>query len=223
VFLGHFGIALAAKKAAPKVSLGTLVLAAQFADLIWPVFLLVGWERVRIEPGITRVTPLNFVSYPWSHSLIAQLGWGMLLGLAYFAIRRDGRGASVIAACVPTHWLLDYIAHRPDMPLVPGGARYGLGMWNSLPVTLIAELTLYGIGILVYLSVRRAADRTGHYALWSLLILLPVLYFASTFGPPPANVHLLAFSALAMWIAVPWASWADGHRMPRGIAEGKVN
>jgi hypothetical protein len=212
MFLGHFGVALAAKKAAPKTSLGVLVLAAQLADLLWPIFLLLGWEQVRIAPGITRVTPLDFVSYPWSHSLVAQLAWGIVLGAAYFAVRRDTRGAIVAAGCVPTHWLLDYAVHRPDMPLVPGGARYGLGLWNSLPATLIAELALFGIGVAIYLSATRAKDRTGKYALPSFLVFLVVAYVASTFGPPPPNVRALAFTALSMWILVLWAAWADSHR-----------
>jgi hypothetical protein len=123
MFLGHFGIALAAKRAAPKASLGTLVLAAQFADLIWPIFLLLGWEQVRIVPRMTRVTPFDFVSYPWSHSLIAQMGWGTALAAIYFAIRQDGPGAAVVGACVPTHWLLDYEARSM-------GWECGIG-WRS--------------------------------------------------------------------------------------------
>src|SRR5579862_972440 len=122
MFLGHFGVALAAKKAAPKASLGTLFLAAQLADLLWPVFLMLGWEQVRIEPGNTRITPLDFVAYPWSHSLVMQIVWAVLLAFVYFATRRDARTAVIVGACVPTHWLLDWITHRPDMPLVPGGA-----------------------------------------------------------------------------------------------------
>ncbi len=212
MFLGHFGIALAAKKAAPKTSLGTLVLAAQLADLLWPIFLLLGWEQVRITPGITRVTPLDFISYPWSHSLVMQLALGTMLGLIYFTLRRDSRDAIVVATCVPTHWLLHYISHRPDMPLVPGGARYGLGLWNSIPVTLAVELAIYAAGVAIYLSVTRAKDRTGQIALWAFLVFLAVAYFSSLFGPPPPNVSTLAFSALAMWLFVPWAAWAGRHR-----------
>ena len=130
MFIGHFAVAFGAKKASPKASLGTLVLAARFADFLWPVFLLLGWERVRIAPCDTAFTPLDFVSYPYSHSLVAEMLWGTLLGLLYFALRRDGRAAFVFALCVPSHWLLDFIAHRPDMPIVPGGPRYGLGLWN---------------------------------------------------------------------------------------------
>jgi hypothetical protein len=212
MFLGHFGVALAAKKAAPKASLGTLVLAAQFADLLWPVFLLLGWEQVRIAPGNTRVTPLEFTSYPYSHSLVAQLLWGLAIGIVYFAFRRDARSALIVAFLVPSHWVLDCVAHRPDMPIVPGGPSYGLGMWNSLPLTLIVECTLYGAGIIVYLSSTHGKDRTGKYALWSLLIFLFVSYLGSAFGPPPPSVHVLAITALGIWLTVPWASWADRHR-----------
>ena len=138
MFLGHFGVALAAKKAAPKASLGTLVFAAQFADLLWPLLLLAG-HRTRahragtsapLRPSISRRIPI-------SHSLVAQLGWGALLVLIYFSIKRDGRTRLSLAALVPTHWVLDFIAHRPDMPIYPGGPKYGLGMWNSVPLTIV--------------------------------------------------------------------------------------
>jgi len=214
MFLGHFAVALGAKKAAPRASLGALVFGAQLADLLWPVFLLLGWEQVRIDPAATRVTPLDFVSYPYSHSLLAELLWALGIGLVYFAIRRNARAAIVVALCVPSHWLLDYISHRPDMPIVPGGARYGLGLWNFPAATLAVELTLFAVGIALYLSATRAKDRIGHWALWSLLILLVALYLASSNTPPP-NERALAFTALALWITVPWAAWADAHRSAR--------
>jgi len=212
MFLGHFAVALAAKKAAPKTSLGTLFLAAQFADILWPVLLLLGLEQVRIVPGLLPASPLDFTSYPISHSLVAQLGWGALLGIAYFAVRRDGRSALIVGMIVPTHWILDFIAHRPDMPIYQGGAKYGLGMWNSVPLTILVEYTLFAAGIAVYVGITRAKDRMGNLALRSLLGLLAILYLASEFGPPPPSVHALAFSALAIWLTVPWAAWADRHR-----------
>lgn len=215
MFLGHFAVALAAKKVAPKTSLGTLVLAAQFADILWPLLLLLGLEQVRIVPGLLAASPFDFTSYPISHSLVAQLVWGALLSIAYFAVKRDGRSALVVGLIVPTHWVLDFIAHRPDMPIYPGGAKYGLGMWNSLPLTIAVEYALFAAGIAVYLGVTRAKDRTGILALWSLLGLLAVLYLSSEFGPPPPNVHALAISALAIWLTVPWAAWADRHRQLR--------
>jgi hypothetical protein len=215
MFLGHFGLAFATKKAAPKTSLGTLVFAAQFADMLWPILLLLGIEQVRIVPGLLPASPFDFTSYPVSHSLVAQSGWGALLGLIYFAIRRDGRGALLVGCLVPTHWLLDFIAHRPDMPIFPGGPKYGLGMWNSVPITISVEYVLYAAGIALYLSATRAKDATGELAFWSLVGLLAVVYPVSLFGPPPPSVQALAWSAIAMWLTVPWAAWADRHRQPR--------
>jgi hypothetical protein len=212
MFLGHFAVALGAKKAAPRASLGALVFGAQLADLLWPIFLLLGWEQVRIVPGITRVTALDFISYPYSHSLFAQILWAVAVGFVYFAVRGNARAAIVLAACVPSHWVLDYVFHRPDMPLFPGGARYGLGLWNSLAATLAVELILFATGIVLYLTATVAKDRAGQWALWSLLILLLLLYLGSAFGPPPPSEHALSVTALALWLTVPWAAWADRHR-----------
>ena len=219
MFLGHFAVALGAKKAAPEVSLGTLVLGAQLADMLWPVFLLLGWERVQIVPGITRVTPLDFISYPYSHSLLAELMWAAALGGVYYAMRRGLRGAVILALCVPSHWLLDYVSHRPDMPLIPGGTRYGLGLWNFPAATLAVEFALFAAGVAAYLSAVKLKDRAHRYALGSLLILLCLLYLGSVFGPPPPDTRVLALSALAIWLTVPWAAWADrrsSSRIPPG-------
>jgi hypothetical protein len=214
MFLGHFALAFAAKKVAPKTSLGTLVFAAQFADMLWPILLLTGLEQVRIVPGLLPASPFDFSSYPISHSLVAQLGWGGLLGLIYFAIRRDGGSALLLGGLVPTHWVLDFIAHRPDLPIYPGGPKYGLGMWNSVPLTISVEYVLFASGIALYLSATRAKDTKGKFAWWSLVGLLGVLYPASLFGPPPPSVQALAWSAIAIWLTVPWAAWADRHRQP---------
>ena len=212
MLLGHYAVALAAKRAAPKTSLGTLVFAAQFADLVWPIFLLAGWEQVRFVPGSTRVTPLDFVAYPYSRSLLSQRLWDIGIGVLYFVTRRELRTAMVLALCVPSHWVLDYFVHRPDLPLVPGGSRYGLGLWNNLGASLAIEFALFAVGIAVYLREGSAKDRVGNYALWSLLVLLALVYIASVFGPPPPNQEAIAITALALWLTVPWAGWADRHR-----------
>jgi hypothetical protein len=212
VFIGHFAVAFGAKRAAPRASLGTLFLAVQFADFLWPIFLLLGLEKVRIAPGDTRFTPLDFVSYPYSHSLLADLLWGALLGFVCFALRRGPREALVVALCVPSHWVLDFIVHRPDLPIFPGGPRYGLGLWNSIPGTLAVEISLYVIGIAIYLRTTRAKDRPGVYILWSLLLFLFASYLSAAFGPPPPNLTSLAIAAPLFWLTVPWAAWADRHR-----------
>jgi hypothetical protein len=216
MFIGHFGLALAAKKVAPRPSLGTLVLAAQLVDGVWPIFLLLGWESADIVPGITAVTPLLFKWYPYTHSLVAGVAWAALLGGSYFVLRRDRGGALWIAALVLSHWVLDFISHRPDLPLWPGGPLVGLGLWYSLPATLAVEFLLFGAGVWLYASTTRARDRTGSVLLWTFVGLLAVLYLAAVFGPPPPSVRVLAMSGLLGWLFVIWAYWIDRHRASVG-------
>jgi membrane-bound metal-dependent hydrolase YbcI (DUF457 family) len=212
VFLGHFGVAMAAKKVAPHPSLGTLVLAALLVDVIWPAFVLLGWERVEIVPGFTAVSPLRFVSYPYTHSLVAGALWGGALGLAYYLRRRDRAGALWLVALVLSHWGLDAISHRPDVPLWPGGPQVGLGLWSSVPATLVVEGAVFGVGAWLYASVTRARDRIGNYALAAFVGLLAAIYVASVFGPPPPSVTVLAVSGLLGWLFVAWAYWIGRHR-----------
>jgi membrane-bound metal-dependent hydrolase YbcI (DUF457 family) len=215
MFIGHFGLAFAAKKVAPRPSLGTLVLAALLVDGVWPVFVLLGWEKVEIVPGITAVTPLLFVSYPYTHSLAAGLLWAALLAGAYLLRRGDRAGALWLAALVLSHWLLDFISHRPDMPLWPGGPLVGLGLWYSVPASLAVELALFAVGVGLYATVTRARDRVGAYAFRALVATLAVLYVSSVFGPPPPSVQVLAMTGLAGWLFIAWSYWIDRHRAAR--------
>lgn len=176
------------------------------------VFLLLGWEEVRIEPGVTAVTPLLFVSYPYSHSLPADLLWAAVLGGGYYALRRDRNGAFWLGALVLSHWALDFISHRPDVPVWPGGPEVGLGLWYSLPATLIVEYAIFCAGAWLYMNATRARDRLGNVLWWSFVAVLAVLYPASVFGPPPPNVQALAVTGLLGWLFVVWAYWIDRHR-----------
>jgi len=216
MFIGHFGLAFGAKRAAPAASLGTLFAACQFADLLWPTLVLLGYERVEVLPGATRVTPLDFVSYPYSHSLLALCVWALAGGLVYYAIRRARISAAItVALLIVSHWLLDYATHRPDMPLTLGAAdRVGLGLWNSLPGTLAVELAIFAAGVLAYVRETTPRDRTGSVGLWSLVIFLVTVYLANVFGPPPPSAAAVAWSAQAMWLLVIWGYWVDQHRIP---------
>lgn len=216
MFIGHFAVGFAAKRAAPAVSLGTLFLACQLADLVWPILVLAGVERFEIRPGITVVTPLDFVHYPWSHSLIALLAWGAALGLAYKLLRRSAWAAPVVLALVVlSHWVLDFVSHRPDMPVtLTGPQRLGLGLWNSLPATLVVELILFALGVAIYRRTTAPKDRMGSWAFAGLVAFLLIIYLANLFGPPPPSVAAVAWSAQAMWLLVAWGYWIDRHRLP---------
>jgi hypothetical protein len=211
MFLGHYGVAFAARRAAPRTSLGTTIFAAQFLDELWPVLLLLGLEQVRIVPGLMAASALDFVSYPISHSLATALGWGALIGALYFALRRYGRGAWVVGASVASHWLLDAPMHRPDLPLWPGSATLvGGGLWNSVPVTWLIEGTLFAAGLALYLRGTRARDRVGSWGLWAMVALL-VAAFAGGGSAPPSE-RALALMTLSLWLFVPWGWWVDRHR-----------
>lgn len=218
MFIGHFGVGFAAKRWAPAISLGSLFLACQLADLVWPVLVLTGVEVARVDPGATAVTPIDFVSYPYSHSLVALALWGIAFGTATVILQRTStRVGVVVAATVVSHWVLDVASHRADVPLaIGGGPRLGLGLWRSVPATLLVEGTLFAIGVAVYLLATRARDRTGKLALAGLVGFLVVVYLANLFGPPPPDIEAVAWSALAMWLLVAWGYWVDAHREPIG-------
>jgi membrane-bound metal-dependent hydrolase YbcI (DUF457 family) len=212
VFIGHFALAFAAKKAAPEVSLGTLFAASQLPDLLWPPLVLTGVERVRIDPGNTAFTPLDFVHYPWSHSLATVLLWGLLAGLAYLALRGDRRGAMWVGLLAVSHWVLDYLTHRPDLPLWPGGPKVGLELWASVPGTVAVEGGMFVIGVWLYMRATRARDRIGAGAPWALAGFLGAVYAGELFGPPPPSVGAIGVVGLSLWLLVAWAAWADRHR-----------
>jgi hypothetical protein len=217
MFLGHYAVGLAAKRATPALSLGLLFGAAQLADLLWPNLVLAGVEKLEIVPGATAVNPLRFVSYPWSHSLVALVLWGILLGGLVFLLHRGRRlEAGVLVAVVVSHWLLDVASHLPDMPVTIGGeTRLGLGLWRSLPWTLAVECLLLAAGSAIYLRSTRARDRIGSIGMVVLLVLLLAIYAGSLFGPPPPSAEAVAWSAQALWLFVLFGWWVDRHRESR--------
>jgi membrane-bound metal-dependent hydrolase YbcI (DUF457 family) len=206
MFIGHYGIALAAKKLAPRTSLGTLFMAAAWIDLVWPTLLLVGLERARIDPSL-GTTPIAFTHYPWSHSLLAVAVWAAVAGAVHFAWRRERRAAIVLAALVLSHWLLDAIVHRPDLLLVPGGhLAIGFGLWRSVTATLIVELGIFAFGLLLYLRATKGAPRNAFAALAGALVLI---YLGNLFGPPPPSIEAVAWVGQAQWLIVLAAYWVE--------------
>jgi len=221
MFIGHLALGLAAKRAAPSVSLAVLMSAAQLADLIWPVLLALGLESVRIDPGNTAFTPLDFVGYPWSHSLAMLIVWGAVFGLAYCGLAGQGvRVFLVLALLVISHWVLDWITHRPDMPLYPDGPKLGLGLWNSVAGTMTVELLMFGAGVWLYVQTTRAQDRVGRWAFVGLMAFLLVAYGANAAGGAPPSVSVIWKAAIAAaLLLIAWSWWADQHRRPRAAQD----
>lgn len=215
MFVGHYGACLAGKSVAPRASLGTWLLSTQFLDLLWPLMLLAGVEHVRIDPGNTRFTPLDFEDYPVTHSLVGALGWSVAFGVVHLALRRRRATACLLAAGVFSHWVLDAIVHRPDLPLAPGGGpRVGLGLWNSPAATIALESAIFLGGLALYARATRAPDRTGRWALAGFVAFLVVLYSWSAASPPPPSAEAVAWSGIGQWLLVAWAYWIDRHRVP---------
>ncbi len=224
MFIGHFAVGFASKKFAPRSSLAVLMAAPLFSDLLWPIFLLLGWERVRIDPGNTKFTPMDLEYYPWSHSMLMTAAWGLAFALIYYAISRYGRGAVVVGIGVFSHWILDWITHRPDMPLYPGGGpKFGLGLWNSIAGTMLVELVMFAVGLWLYSSVTRARDRIGRYSYGAFVGLLLVIYVGDRFSAPPETVGEIAWSGIiAMIVLLLWIWWFDHHRELRDPVQGGV-
>jgi membrane-bound metal-dependent hydrolase YbcI (DUF457 family) len=212
MFVGHLALALASKRTAPTVSLGWLMAGVTALDLLWPPFLIAGIERARVVPGATAFTPLVLDYYPWSHSLLMACVWG--LALAALARWRGitRRTTYLLAALVVSHWLLDYITHAPDMPLWPGDSpRFGLGLWNSIPGTLLVEGAMWVAALVIYLRHRRATRWIGPAALWSLVVISTVMWATGPWTPPPPDSSSLGWFALIGWLIVPWAALADRY------------
>jgi len=194
--------------------MAVLLAAPLFSDMLWPVFLLLGWERVRIDPGNTRFSPLDLEYYPWSHSLLMCSVWATVFAVVYHLVTHYRPGTIAVWVGVVSHWVLDWISHRPDMPLYPGGgAKLGLGLWNSIAGTMIVEIGMFAAGVWFYVTTTRARDRIGRYAFGAYVGLLLASYLAHRFIGPPPSVATLAWSGvISVVIMVPWAWWFDGHR-----------
>lgn len=219
MFIGHFAVGFGAKRYAPQVSLGVLFLACQLADIIWPNLVLLGFETLRIEPGATAMTPLDFLHYPFSHSLLGLAVWGLILALVYALLRRAGvKAAIVIVAVVLSHWLLDVVSHRPDMPLTfDDSFRIGLGLWNFPVVAVTIELLLFAAGVWLYVNSTKARNRQGSIGLWALVLFLLAVFAANALGPPPPSSAAVAWSAQALWLLVAWGFWVDHNRIRRNL------
>jgi hypothetical protein len=219
MFIGHYAVGLASKNLAPRASLGALIAAPILLDLLWPIFLLLGWEHVSVEPNPNPFLRLAFDSYPLSHGLVAVLGWATLFAALYYGFTRYGAGTIVIWIGVVSHWLMDYIVHRPDLPLYAGGARLvGIGLWTHRWWAIAVEVILFAGGIWVYVKQTKAKDKIGEYACWGFIAFLLLAYGIAVFGPPPpTSIRKLAIMTLCTAVTIPWAWWFDSHREAREV------
>ena len=221
MFIGHFALGFAAKRIAPRTSLGTLLAAPELADILFPLFVVLGWEKVAFTSAASPFLSITLDQYPISHSLLALIAWGIVFALLYGWRTGYGRGAVVVALLVVSHWVLDFVTHRPDMPLYPGGPKVGLELWASVPGTLIVEGLLFVAGVAIYARATRARDAVGRYAFWGLVALLLALYVASLFSPaPPSGNEFAVVGMILTVVFVGLGVWVDRHREARTGSPG---
>ena len=219
MFIGHYAVGFAAKKWAPKVSLGTLFAAAVWLDLVWPIFVLLGLEKFNISPGITKMSPFDFVDYPLSHSLVMAMAWGAAFGLIYLILDNNWKNAAILAGLVVSHWFLDLLVHRPDLPVFPAEInftgpihKFGLGLWNHPAVELILEFGIFGWGFWLYWNATKTRDRVGFLGLLGFVLALVVIFVFSLTSTPPNNPNLVAFMGQVQLVLIGFAFWFDDHR-----------
>lgn len=213
MFVGHFAVALAAKRVQPRLSLALLFAAVQLADILWPVFILLGIEHARIVPGLLPASSLDLYDFPYSHSLLTSLLWSALLALPWL-FRRRWSEATVVALCVFSHFVLDLVSHQPDMPLAPGSqVKLGLGLWHSIPATIVVEGGLWVVALAYYASASRPTRRLGSLGFWITVVLLTVVWLGGMFGTPPRDIGPVVLSALGfMVLLLPWMAVVDRAR-----------
>lgn len=201
MFVGHYGVGFAARRLYPSVPLWVFFVAVQLLDVIWAPLIMLGIERVRIVPGITASNPLDLYYMPYTHSLVAAASWSVAVWLGWRVARRDGAatGAAIaVGLAVFSHWILDAVVHRPDLPLYDNTAKVGLGLWNLPgPAFALESLLLIG-GVAVYL--RAGAARRG--ATWALAAIMLLVHAIAFFGAPPATPLMAALMALGSYIVL---------------------
>ena len=197
MFVGHYSVSFAARARGFAIPLWVLFIAVQLLDVVWAPLVLLGVEKVRIVPGITASNPLDLYYMPYTHSLLAAILWSVAAAVAYrFAVPSAGRTAPfVIGVAVFSHWVLDFVVHRPDLPVYDDAAKVGLGLWNY-PVAAfgVESLLLFG-GMWLYLAGHR--KRVTLIVLFGLVMLAIQAYVF--FGPPPASDKAAAVTALAAY------------------------
>lgn len=216
MFVGHLALGLTAKKFAGRASIGTYFIGAQFLDLLWPILLLLDLEHVNISPGITALTPLDFYDYPISHGLISVLTMSFVGGIICFLLSKQFKESLVFGLLISSHWFLDFLVHRPDLPVLwRGGPLLGLGLWNFPVIAILLELFICALGIRFYLRAVKFKNKRGRLGFIGLLVVLGLIWLGNLFGPPPPSVLAIALTGNAQWLFIVWAYWLDRQTVYR--------
>jgi hypothetical protein len=212
MFVGHYGVSFAARRSGAHVPLWILFIAVQLLDVAWAPLVLLGIEKVRIVPGFTATNPLDLYYMPYTHSLLAALLWSAGAALLYRLVRGRGAGAGaiVVAVAVFSHWILDFIVHKPDLPLYDNTAKVGLGLWDHRALAFGLETAVLFGGIALYLRVQ-GTRRAGVVVFGLAMLAIQAWLF---FGPPPDSDKGAAVSAIVAYAVFACVAAALERRRP---------
>lgn len=219
MFVGHYGPSFAIKGVQPAIPLWLLFIAVQLVDVGWSVLILLGIERARIVPGITASNPFDLYYMPYTHSLVAAVLWAVAAGVLgkYLLGLRKWAIAAWIGAAVFSHWVLDWLVHRPDLPLYDDTMKVGLGIWNYPALALALEALLLFGGMFLYMRRTTAINVLGRFGPPAFGVVMIAIQSYVFFGPPPASVGQLAITALVSYIVFAAViRWLDGQRRDAG-------
>lgn len=218
MFVGHYGPSFAGKTLKKSIPLSVLFVSVQLLDVFWSVLVLLGIEKVRIIPGITRTNPLDLYFMPYTHSLDGAIIWALVAGVVYWLCRRRNgwAAAAVVSAAVFSHWILDLIVHRPDLPLYDNTLKVGFGLWNYPLLALSLELAFLFGGIYLYFRTTEAVTSIGRYGMVVFGLVMACVQVVVFFGPPPASDRAAAITALALYsVFAAAAYWLEKKRVPK--------
>lgn len=216
MFVGHYGPSFAAKPLKKSIPLWILFVAVQFVDVLWSIFVLLGIEKVRIVPGITATNPLDLYYLPYTHSLVGSLLWAIAAMIVYRIFSREPNAwvtGGIVGAAVFSHWILDLLVHRPDLPLYDNVHKMGLGLWNYPVLAFALEVVFLFGGMYLYLRSTKPVGRVGRYVMVIFgLVMLAIQAFVF-FGPPPSSANAAALTALVAYaVFAGVAHWLERKR-----------
>ncbi len=216
MFIGHFAPAFLARgitEEAPK--LGTLFIAAQLVDWAFFAFAIVGIEKLRIVPGMTAMNPLDLYHMPYTHSLSGTAAWALGFAIVIWLVSRNAIAATWGAIVVLSHWLLDLLAHGPDLTLAGGEEKFGLGLWNSPWIEMPLEIGITLAAFCFYIR------RTKGPVVPPLILLGTMLVFQAInwFGPQPqeAGTGIYVTALLSFGILTALAFWVQSTRWHKSL------
>jgi len=216
MFVGHYGVAFAARGAEKHIPLWAYFVAVQWVDILWTVLVFFGIERVHVEPGVNPSGPLVFDYYPYTHSLMSAIGWAAVAyGLFRFVLtRKQGSqlAAGILALCVFSHWVLDLLVHLPDLDLVDESHKVGLGLWNYPMLELGTELVLLFGGLAFYFARNPGLSRARKVTWVIFCLVMTAFQLAGSFGPPPPSIKIMAVSGFVLYAGFAFIAWLIEQR-----------